>query len=52
MKIIAFLKSEYEKKKEEYSTNKNLLTKKYNDVLSEFERDKERYKIENTTVFS
>ncbi len=50
MKIIDYLKSEYEKKKEEYSTNKNLLTKKYNDVLSEFERDKERYKIETKFV--
>ena len=50
MKLIDYLKIEYEKKKEEYSTNKNLLTKKYNDVISELEQDKKRYKIETEFV--
>jgi len=50
MKIIDYLKSEYEKKKEEYSTNKDILNEKYDDVISEFNRDIERFNIKTDFV--
>lgn len=50
MKLIDYLKSEYEKKKEEYSTNKDILNEKYQDVLKEFNRDIERYNIKTDFV--
>lgn len=50
MKIIDYLKSEYEKLKEEYSTEKNILNEKYSNVIDELERDKKRFNIETDFV--